>query len=100
MTNLPRETGDWHLDKKVTVGLIVALMLHAGSVVWWASRTDERVEQHRQRIEKLEISDARLMETQERLIEKLARVEEKIGAQLDTLRRIEDRLGGRTGGPR
>lgn len=34
----------WHLDKKVPIGLIVAITLQFGASVWWASKLDARIQ--------------------------------------------------------
>lgn len=33
----------WHLDQKITVALILALLTNAGAGIWWASATDSRL---------------------------------------------------------
>ena len=40
------QRADWHLDKKVTLPIIFALLFNAGSMLWWASRLDQTVSQH------------------------------------------------------
>ncbi len=34
---------DWHQDKKVTLGLIFALLAQAGAIVWWAAGIEHRM---------------------------------------------------------
>lgn len=34
---------EWHLDKKVPIALIAALMVQTGGLVWWARGLDARV---------------------------------------------------------
>jgi hypothetical protein len=34
---------DWHLDKKVPIALIFAILCQSGSFLWWASSINERV---------------------------------------------------------
>jgi hypothetical protein len=33
----------WHLDRKVPIALILAIVLQTGGLVWWASSLSERV---------------------------------------------------------
>jgi len=33
----------WHLDKKVPLALILAIMIQTGGALWWASAVSERV---------------------------------------------------------
>ena len=37
------EEGDWHLDKKVPITLIVAIGVNAMAGIWYASKLDNRV---------------------------------------------------------
>jgi uncharacterized coiled-coil protein SlyX len=72
---------EWHLDRKVTIGLIVALTLHGGSTVWWAASLSNRVAQLEQRV-----SDAR------RLPERLSAIEAMQAAQGEYLKRIDAKM--------
>ncbi|MCA1298049.1 hypothetical protein [Stappia indica] len=72
---------EWHLDRKVTIGLIVALMMHAGSTVWWAASISNRVAH-------LEDVADRTQEQPERL----ARLEAQIASLSDYLRRIDSKM--------
>jgi hypothetical protein len=71
----------WHLDKRVPIALILALLLQTASVVWWGARIDARVAM-------LEATDVSRASSSERL----ARVEENLKAQSETLVRIDHRL--------
>ena len=33
----------WHLDKKVPLALIIAIVIQTGTFIWWASSLTERV---------------------------------------------------------
>lgn len=33
----------WHLDKKVPISLIVAIIMQTGGFFWWAATTSEKV---------------------------------------------------------
>lgn len=41
--DLPTQDRHWHLDKKVPIALIAALLAQTFAVSWWASATSERV---------------------------------------------------------
>lgn len=80
---------EWHLDKKVTVGIISVLLLNSFSSIWWASRMDYTVQTHSQRIkdhdeklENMQLQDYKLME-------RLARIEENQKHSAKLLGRIE-----------
>lgn len=38
-----RDDNQWHLDKRVPIALILALMVQGGSTIWWGARIDARV---------------------------------------------------------
>lgn len=85
----------WHLDKRIPVALIVTLLVYGGMGLWWASATDERLEGHKQRIERLENTSIESSKAQGQIAERLARIEEKSAAQVEILQRIEKRIGSR-----
>jgi hypothetical protein len=33
----------WHLDKKVPIALILAILMQTGGMVWWAASASERI---------------------------------------------------------
>lgn len=35
----------WHLDKRVPIALIFAMLLQSAGLVWWVSKLDSRVSQ-------------------------------------------------------
>jgi hypothetical protein len=39
--NLPDNA--WHLDKKVPIALILAILMQTGGMVWWAASASERI---------------------------------------------------------
>lgn len=34
----------WHLEQRFSVGIMIALVIQAGSFVWYASKVDSRIE--------------------------------------------------------
>lgn len=42
-TDQTTSEGNWHLDKKVPIAMIVTIMIQSGAVLWWASSINERV---------------------------------------------------------
>jgi|GEM_PF-1002542 hypothetical protein len=83
---------DWHLEKKVTISLIVSILLQTCAIVWWGSKLDSRVGFLE---EKVTMEHSRI-DNQEKEFKdaasRLARVEERTAAMLDILRRIEVRI--------
>lgn len=43
MNNRITEDDRWHLDKKVPIALIVALIMQAATTVWFGSKLDSRI---------------------------------------------------------
>lgn len=83
------ESGRFHLDRHITLALVLALALQAGGVLVWVGRTAARIEQMEQRLDR-----------QGPIAERLARLEEQAAAARASLDRIElklDRLEGRRG---
>lgn len=72
---------EWHLDRKVTLSLILALLLNAGSTVWWASKLDSRITSLEDKNAKYEI-----------IPERLTRVETQVGGMREDLRDLGRKL--------
>ena len=89
----PQEDRDgWHLDKRVPVAMIVAIVGQFAGFIWWAATTDARLIDHARRIDRMEISSTEAGRALNNLSEKFARVDERMAAQLEILRRIETEL--------
>lgn len=50
----------WHLDKRVPIALILAILIQSGSAVWWASKTDSQVDQNTKMLESYQADKERL----------------------------------------
>ncbi|MFN0043745.1 MAG: hypothetical protein ACKVSF_11110 [Alphaproteobacteria bacterium] len=84
--------GRWHLDKRVPVAIIAALIMQGIGAVWWAAQFEARFEASVRRIERLEaqrISDDGQTQV---LVQRLARIEALTETQTRLLERIESRL--------
>lgn len=83
---------DWHLDRKVTITIILTLLVNAGSSLWWASRLDYTVQNHETRLltHDREIDDIRIKSSA--IFERLARIEANQTFQSETLREIKDAI--------
>jgi hypothetical protein len=78
------EDNNWHLDKRVPIALIAAILVQTGAVGLVIGQTLSRVAHLETKMEK---SDG--------VSERLARLEAASAFQVDTLRRIEARLYGK-----
>ena len=56
----PAATNGWHLDKRVPVALLCAIVAQFIGIVWIASTAYERLQQHERRITTLETETATL----------------------------------------
>jgi type VI protein secretion system component VasK len=78
MTTTPNR---WRVDRQVSVGLIVTLILQAAAALMWAGRASARLDDMQRRLD-----------TQAPVAERLARLEEQAGATRAALDRIEAKL--------
>lgn len=83
---------EWHLDRKVTLGLIVALLANACGSVWWAAKLDTTVSHHEQKIVTMAASVNQLSTQQNSVNENLARIQEGQKYQSEMLREVRDQL--------
>lgn len=79
----------WHLDKRVPIALIVTIIVQTGGMIWWASGLTHRVDQHGREIAALTADGRTYGVDAARTREVLARLEERMAAQIDLLRRVE-----------
>lgn len=62
---------EWHLDKKVPIAMIMAILLQTGTFFWFASRLDHRVEV-------LERSESRAIVTAPAQADRITRLEVRV----------------------
>lgn len=86
----PREP--WHLDKRVPIALIAAIIVQTVTIVWWAASIDARVIGHDRRIERIETTIERARENDSALIQRVTRMEERLDAMLAILRDVQTQL--------
>ena len=80
------------LRRNVPLALVFTLLLQAATVVWWASARDRDNFFLGQRVTSLETSLARTADGQSQVLERLARIEERLNAQIAQFDRIEKQL--------
>lgn len=68
----------WHLDKKVPISLIAAIMIQSAGFFMWAATTSERVSVLKERLDAIAPNSDRL-----------TRVEVKVDTVLQSITRIE-----------
>jgi hypothetical protein len=88
-------TEPWHLDKRVPIALILALVMQTAGMVWWAAGLTHRVDQHAREIAALALEGRSYSAEAGRIREVLARLDERMAAQTDLMRRLELTLSRR-----
>lgn len=83
--SLPEENGRWHLDKRVPITLIIAILVQTGAFIWMISSMHEQIQQNERRIELLE---ARFTETKAIVAQNAT----SVAVSAETLRNIEASL--------
>lgn len=79
--------GQWHLDKRVPIAMIVTIALQTVGFGYWAGRTQTAIDTLQDQV--------RILNT---TTERLARVETRVDNANETLARIETRLERRDEG--
>lgn len=41
----------WHVDRKVPIAVIIALMMQTGGFIWWGAKADERLSALERKVE-------------------------------------------------
>ncbi len=81
---------EWHLDRRITISLIVAILMNAGSFIWWASKMDYTITSHEVRIVKNGKKIEKMREQEIVLFQRLSRIEANQENQTETLKEIRD----------
>lgn len=92
----PKDNG-WHLDKRVPISIIGAILVQTVAMTWFLAGVQAQVADHERRMavqeRAAEIRSVRDLAQEGRL----ARIEEGIRALLETAQRLERRVDGRGG---
>lgn len=86
------QTKEWHLEKKVTLGLIVALLVNIFSSVWWAASINSQVATQQKALDYQGLQINSIVSAQAGVGERLAKMEGAITYQTKSLDRIEESL--------
>lgn len=80
----------WHLDRRVPIALVFALLFQAIAVVWWGSKLDSRVEIIETVMLTMDVDGTKLAREQiASMRERTLVLETRLTAMQDTLSRIE-----------
>lgn len=80
------------VGRHAPLALIAALLLQGATIVWWASAKERDAFFLEQRVSTLETGLSHSAAAQSQTLERLARIEERVNAQLVLLDRIERQL--------
>jgi hypothetical protein len=80
---------DWQMDRRVPIALVLTLCLQAGAAVWWASGKEKQDIFQDLRLLAVEQAVNKASDMQGQITERLARIEERMAAQVEILKRIE-----------
>lgn len=94
-----KHTENWHLDKKVPIAIILAIVVQTSGLIWWAATLNSRVSS----LEARDSTQQTLIDSRAKLADdrwenfmrerdRMARLEEKLAAAVDMLKRIETKL--------
>ena len=76
-------------DRRVPLAIVAALCVHAGGIVWWAAAHDTDAHFQQRRIDHLEEAASQTRTSQTELLERLARIEERVTGMAELLKRID-----------
>ena len=93
----PQNKTEWHLDRKVPIGLIVAFMLQAVGLVIWGANIDSAVRSLQKDVYKITQDKAHDIDTtlaDERRVTRLEVIQEEVARRLGTLDKKMDEILG------
>lgn len=82
----------WHLDKRVPLSMIFALLVYAVTAIWFASGISTRMDFNERKLDEVDDKAVEALNKQSELLERLARIEERGNQQIRLLERLESRL--------
>jgi len=81
MTNKTNMLTKWDWDRKIPIGLVVAMILQTLTAIWWAAKLDSRV-----------VMQEEWFQKNQQLAEKVFRLEERIISIHEELNDLEARI--------
>jgi hypothetical protein len=87
-----RNSDTWWLDRRLSAGIIIAMLAQAGSIVWWAATKEQLDHFQQSRLEHIEVVTNRQSIEQGLMLERLARIEARGESLLELMRRIQEKL--------
>jgi hypothetical protein len=81
MTNKTNILTRWQLERKIPLGIIIAIILQTLTAIWWAAKLDSRV-----------VMQEEWFQKNQHLAEKVFRLEERLIAIHEEINELEARL--------
>jgi len=81
------------LDRRIPLTIAALFLLQAGTAIWWAASKDTEDRMQAERVDDLAATMNEAADRQTQSLDRLARIEERLKAEDETLGRIEKRLG-------
>lgn len=78
----------WHLDRKVPMAIIIALLTQAGAFIWWASGMQSGLEGVRTNDVRIETRVGKLEDDRPLLLQRMTAVETQLASQNTLLAQI------------
>lgn len=85
---MPGDREPWHLDKRVPVALIFAILLQTGTAFWWAASIQERVGNAEQDIVRIDARTDAIRDIAQDQAVQLGRIEEQINGLRNDIGRL------------
>ena len=82
----------WSMDKRIPIGILAGLLFQAGVLVWYGGQFAQRQNDTERRVTGIELVVAKNADESTKTSERLARMEEKMSAQSESLNRIESHM--------
>lgn len=80
--------GSFHIDKRVPVAMLIALVAQTGGIVWWAASISAAQSQALIDARRIELRVERIEGERDDIKTRVIRIEEKLSTQNDTLLEI------------
>jgi hypothetical protein len=80
--------GNFHVDKRIPVALIFAMLVQTAGIVWWAASLQAAQAQGKDEDRRFELRVDRVEDTTDDVKTRVIRIEEKLEGQDDVLQQI------------
>lgn len=86
--------GAWHVDRRVSIALIVTILIQTGAAIWWASSVNSFMGDTQKAAGALEVRVTKVEGTTQDVNLRLVRLEVLLENQTALLTEIRDKMAG------